>query len=92
MLAEMTQAEITFWWISLALGLIVAAAAVALLSWLVHLVREIDRGVQAVWEMGKQVAANTATTWMLGQTSEALKEIKEEALIHDRFLSSKVEP
>ncbi|MDP3984189.1 MAG: hypothetical protein Q8Q52_04185 [Acidimicrobiia bacterium] len=78
---------VTLWWITLALGLVVAVVATALLHILYRMVVRIDEGVLAVWEMGKQVARNTATTWMLGQTGPLAAEIKEEALIHDAFLT-----
>jgi hypothetical protein len=81
--------HITMWWIAVGIGAVVLFVVIALLTLLVRLVRDIEWGVSAVWEMGKRVAANTATTWMLGQTAALAKEIKEEALIHDQFLSSK---
>jgi hypothetical protein len=76
----------TLWWITLGVGLVVALVATVLLHLLYRTVVRIDEGVLAVWEMGKQVARNTATTWMLSQTGRLAAEIKEEALIHDAFL------
>lgn len=77
----------SLWWITLAVGLVVAVVATVLLHILYRTVVRIDDGVLAVWEMGKQVARNTATTWMLGQTGTLAAEIKDEALIHDAFLT-----
>ncbi|MDP8958859.1 MAG: hypothetical protein M3N51_06590 [Actinomycetota bacterium] len=84
--------DTTLWWIALGLGLVVALVAVALLQTLLRAVGQIEREVQAAWEAGTRVAANTATTWMLGQTPQAVAELKEEALRHDAFLSSRGRP
>lgn len=76
----------TYWAISLVLGLVVAVVAVVLLQLFLIQVRRIESGAGAVWESGKQVARNTATTWMLGVTSTKLDALTEEALRHDAFL------
>ena len=73
----------TIWWITLAIGLVVAIVVWALLHMLYRNVRAIDEGLFEVWASGKRVARNTATTWMLGQTSRIAAEIKTEALKHD---------
>ena len=78
----------SLWWIALALGLVVALVAVALLQIFYRKVRKIERGANAIWESGKQVARNTATTWMLGQTSYELGHLTDEALRHDAFLDT----
>ncbi len=75
------------WLITLGIGLVVAIVAVILLQTLLIAVRRIDEGVANVWTMARQVAANTATTWMLGQTPRVVADIKEEALRHDALLS-----
>lgn len=76
------------WWVTLGLGLVVAVVAVVLLEIFYRKVRQVEAGSEAIWEMGKQVARNTATTWMLGQTSQRLDMLTEEALRHDAFLAS----
>ncbi|MDQ3738637.1 MAG: hypothetical protein M3337_05655 [Actinomycetota bacterium] len=75
-----------YWAISLGLGLVVAIVAVVLLQLLLNKVRRIESGAEALWESGKLVARNTATTWMLGTTSDKLDALTEEALRHDAFL------
>lgn len=74
------------WWMTLGLGLVVALVAVVLLQLFYRQVRRIEAGSEAIWEMGKQVARNTATTWMLHQTTLRLDGLTEEALRHDAFL------
>lgn len=75
-----------FWWITLGLGLVAAAAAVALLQAFLNRIQRVERGAASVWASAQQVARNTATTWMLGQTAERLDRLGEEALRHDDLL------
>lgn len=81
----MTETQM-WWWITLGIGLVVAIVVTILLHVLYRAVVRIDENVLAVWNMGKQVARNTATTWILGQTPRIAGEIKEEALRHAEFL------
>lgn len=81
--------EVVMWQIALGIGLVVILVVIALLTLLLKLVQDIDRNVFGVWEMAKRVAANTATTWQLNQTSAVLGEVKKEALLHDEFLGAK---
>ena len=74
------------WWLTLALGLVVCLVAVLLLQIFYRKVRRIETGAAAIWETGKQVARNTATTWMLHQTTVRLDAFTEAALKHDAFL------
>ncbi len=74
------------WWMTLGLGLVVSIVAVVLLHMFLLQLRRIDRGSAAIWEAGKQVARNTATSWMLHQTTLRLDGLTEEALRHDAFL------
>ena len=75
-----------WWWLTLAIGLVVAIVVVVLLHTLYRAVRRIDENVLSVWMMGKQVARNTATTWLLGQTPRIAGEIKAEAVKHAELL------
>lgn len=74
------------WWMTLGIGLLVAVIAVVLLQLFYQRVRRIEAAVADIWGMGKQVARNTATTWMLQQTTVRLDDLTEEALRHDAFL------
>jgi len=76
----------SYWAISLGLGLVVAVVAVVLLQLFLNQVHRIERGSGLIWESGKLVARNTATTWMLGVTSKKLDALTAEALKHDAFL------
>ena len=60
----------TAWWVTLAIGLVVALVVWALLEQLRRTVLEVERAVNRVWTMGKRVAQNTQTTYLLGTTKE----------------------
>jgi uncharacterized protein HemY len=72
----------TAWWVSLAVGLVVALVVWFLLEWLRRTVKDVDRAVDEVWIMGKRVAQNTATTHMLVGTKELGVELLEEVKRH----------
>lgn len=74
------------WWLTLGLGLVVSIVAVILLHTFYLQVRRVERVSGEIWEAGKQVARNTATTWMLHQTTVRLDGLTDEALKHDAFL------
>lgn len=60
----------TAWWITLAVGLVVALVVWGLLEALRRTVNQVEQGVNEVWTMGKRVAQNTATTHTLSVTKE----------------------
>ena len=52
----------SYWWITLALGLVVLLVATLLLHFFLKQVHRIEAGAEQIWATGKQVARNTATT------------------------------
>lgn len=76
-----------YWWLALGIGLVVAVVAVVLLQVFLNEVHRIERGAEQVWQAGKEVAANTATTWILDETATRLQELGEEAGRHERLLN-----
>jgi len=80
------MSEHAYWWIALGLGLVVAVVAVVLLQLFLNQVHRIERGAGTVWQAGKEVAGNTATTWLLGETSSRLTEFIDEAGRHGQLL------
>jgi len=72
----------TLWWITLAVGLVVAVVVWLLLERLRRAVNEVDRGVSEVWTMGKRVAQNTSTTYLLQTTKSRGVELAEELEQH----------
>jgi len=76
-----------YWWLALGLGLVVAVVAVILLETFLRQVHRIERGAGLVWAAGKQVAGNTATTWLLPELSQRLDVLTQEAGQHVNLLS-----
>ncbi len=76
-----------YWWLALGLGLVVAVVAVVLLETFLRQVHRIERGANQVWLAGKQVARNTATTWLLPETSKRLGALTDEAVSHVELLT-----
>ncbi len=77
-----------YWFLALGLGLVAAAAAVVLLQLFLIQVWRIERGAEQVWQAGKEVARNTATTWMLNTTAERVSVLAQEAGKHEQLLQS----
>ena len=78
----LTTAEKVAWWASLGAGLAVALVVWALLEALRRTVNEVDRAVTEVWTMGKRVAQNTQTTYLLQSTKSLGVELLEEVERH----------
>ena len=76
-----------YWFLALGLGLVVAVVAVVLLEMFLRQVHRIERGAELVWQAGKEVARNTATTWLLPETSRRLDLLTEEAMEHVALLT-----
>ena len=69
------------------LGLVVAVVAVVLLEVFLRSVHRVERAAEAVWQAGKEVARNTATTWLLPETSKRLDVLTDEAMQHVALLT-----
>ncbi len=83
LLLDVAAEHVTFWWVTLGLGAVVISAVILLLSLLVTFVDDIDKNVREVWDTATRVAQNTATTWMLTDTSDRLDMLVEEAVQHE---------
>jgi len=70
------------WSVSLVVGLVVALVVWGLLEALRRTVDEVDRSVSEVWTMGKRVAGNTQTTYLLNTTVERGVDLLEELEHH----------
>jgi len=70
------------WWITLGAGLVVALVVWFLLERLRRAVNEVADAVDAVWTMGKRLAQNTSTTYLLGTTKERGADLVEELEEH----------
>lgn len=82
--------HVTFWWITLGMGLVVAIAVIVLLSLLVSFVRDIDENLKDLWDTATRVAQNTSTTWMLHEADRRAQALLGEVQRHAAFLDSKM--
>ncbi len=72
----------TAWWITLAIGLVVALVVWGLLEALRRTVRQVETDVSELWSMGQRVAQNTQTSHLLGTTVARGTELVEEVERH----------
>ena len=79
----------TAWWITLAVGLVVAVVVWALLEKLRRTVNEVEAGVDELWETGQRVARNTQTSHLLGTTVVRGGELVEEVERHRELARSR---
>lgn len=86
------MSEDGYWFLALAIGLVVAVVAVVLLEALLRQVHRVERGAGLVWTAGKQVAGNTSTTWLLGEVSDRLASLGAEARQHAQLLGEAPTP
>ena len=82
MIVALSSSVETAWWVSLAVGLVVALVVWLLLEILRRTVNDVADGVDDVWTMGKRLAGNTQTTHMLAGTKELGVELLEEVERH----------
>jgi hypothetical protein len=81
------NAEVTFWWVIIGVGFVVVLVAAALLQLLVSLVKDIDRGVDAVKATLAATAGNTAQSPLIGAVAQGVDDILKEGLNHHLFLT-----
>lgn len=66
---------ITIWTWSLIAGAVVIAIVAVLLLAIIATARSIDRHALDIWTVGKSIAANTVSIWMLDRTNQLAREI-----------------
>jgi len=70
----------SFWYLILAVGLVVVLLVAAMLLTIIISARKIERAAGDIWTVGKQIAANTTVLWQLTKTNETASAIKGVAL------------
>ena len=79
---------ITIWtWSLIAGGVVILIVAVLLLA-IIATARSIDKHAQDIWTVGKSIARNTVSIWMLDRTNQVAGEILGTALSIDATLKS----
>ena len=87
--AARSDADVTrLWWLSLGLSGVVVGVVAALLGGIIGAARSIDRHATDIWTVGKQIAGNTVSIWMLGKTNEQVARLLEAAQSIDRTAAS----
>ncbi|MBI3966213.1 MAG: hypothetical protein HY329_11325 [Chloroflexi bacterium] len=79
---------VKLWWTSLAIFTAVIGVVAWLLMRIIAAAQSIDEHAQAIWTVGKQIAGNTVSIWMLGQTNEQLARIADSARSIERTAGS----
>lgn len=87
-LAALPDDTVALWWITLAIGLVLAVVVVLLLQSLLKEVDALTESVDTLWHTAGTVARNTGQSWMIGATAEAVEDLRDEALRHDALLES----
>lgn len=85
--AQYAPQEITFWWVAVGMGVVVALVVVLLLSFLIYLVKIIDRGVVEVRDTLRAITGNTANTALITETADRVDAVLAEGLQHHLFLT-----
>lgn len=67
----MTTLEL--WWLALAIAAVVVVVVAVLLGLIVAAAKSIDRHAAGIWTVGKQIAGNTVSIWMLEKTNDHLE-------------------
>ena len=70
---DMTIAQ--FWWLVLAIGLVVILVVAILLMLIIQAANRIDRHALEIWGAGKNIAANTVQIWQLQKTNAVAGDI-----------------
>ena len=63
------------WWLSIAIFAVVVVVVAVLLGLIIAAAKSIDRHAEAIWTVGKQIAGNTVSIWMLENTNQELETI-----------------
>lgn len=80
----------TFWSVALGIGAVVLVVVIALMALLLSFLKDIAASVTRLLEVGGEVAHNTSTIGQLAKTGPVLEMIKDEALVHDGYLESRL--
>jgi hypothetical protein len=72
--------------IALGIGAVVILVVIALLTLLLRVAKDIDSGVATLTATAAGVAGNTAAIMELPTTAGVLRDIRDEAMLHDEFL------
>jgi hypothetical protein len=84
----LADAERTLWYVTLALGLVVALAVAGMLLMLLNLLDRIRTSVRALLDSAGKVADHTAKIPQLQATAPVLEQIAAEGVVQDGYMSA----
>ena len=84
----LADSERTLWYVTLAVGLVVALVVAAMLLTLLNLLRRIQAGVTGLLGSAGKVAENTANIPRLEATAPVLEEIAAEGIVQDGYMNA----
>jgi hypothetical protein len=87
-LLALADAERTLWYVTLALGLVVALVVAAMLLMLLGLLGRIQGSVRDLLESAGKVADNTANIPQLEATGPVLEQIANEGVVQDAYMNA----
>ena len=84
----LADSERTLWYVTLAVGLVVALVVAAMLLTLLNLLRRIQAGVTGLLGSAGKVAENTANIPRLEATAPVLEQIAAEGIVQDGYMNA----
>jgi len=84
----LADAERTLWYVSLALGLVVALVVAAMLLLLLRFLKNIETSVGGLLESAGKVADNTEIIPQLQATAPVLEQIGAEGVVQDAYMNA----
>jgi hypothetical protein len=84
----LADSERTLWYVTLAVGLVVALVVAAMLLMLLNLLRRIQTGVAGLLGSAGEVAENTANIPQLEATAPVLEQIAAEGVVQDGYMNA----
>jgi hypothetical protein len=84
----LASSERTLWYVTLALGLVVALVVAAMLLMLLNLLRRIQTAVTGLLGSAGKVAENTTNIPQLEATAPVLEQIAAEGVVQDGYMNA----
>lgn len=82
------SSPVGLWWFSLAAAGAVVGVVAALLGMIVAAARSIDEHAAGIWTVGKQIAGNTVSIWMLEKTNQQVASLADSVRSLERSAAS----
>ncbi len=84
----LAHSERTLWYVTLAVGLVVALVVAGMLLMLLHLLGRIQNAVGGLLDSAGKVAENTANIPQLEATAPVLAQIASEGVVQDGYMNA----